>query len=268
MKRIQLFEFEDFDWLPKTIRTGVTNLIVVLHKLMGTNEVLTNLIQTAQNKSNFSQIVDLGSGSGGPMPNVIQQLNLKDNNKQTKLILTDLHPNPELVKEINNLNIDNLQYHERPINATNFTQVPEGLKTMVCSFHHMPPPIAKQILQSAQDNKQSILIYEIGENFVPTILWWLLLPLSLLILIVMTLFMTPFVKPLTFKQILFTYIIPIIPFVYAWDGQASIMRTYTFDDINTILNEIKDPNYIWTIDKAKKKNGKNLGYYIMGYTKT
>ena len=67
MKRIELFEFEDFPWLPNVVRTGVTNLIVVLHKLMGTKEVISKLILGITNKHKLNQIVDLGSGSGGPM---------------------------------------------------------------------------------------------------------------------------------------------------------------------------------------------------------
>ena len=43
--------------------------------------------------------------------------------------------------------------------------------------------------------------------------------------------MTPFVKNLTLKQIIFTYLIPIVPLIYAWDGQASLVRMYTFKDI-------------------------------------
>lgn len=267
MKRLELFEFEDFDWLPGSIRTGVTNLIVVLHRLLGTSNVIANLIVQAGNKFNFSQIVDLGSGSGGAMPDVIAQINEKRSRDPINLILTDLHPNSDFIKEIAHLNLKNVSYDENAVDATNFSQTPEGLKTMVNSFHHMPPTTAKKILQSAQKNSEPILIYEMGENFVPTLLWWLLLPISLIVLIIMVLFMTPFVKPLTWKQLLFTYLIPIIPIVYAWDGQASTMRTYTFNDIKKLLDNSQDNRYIWKMGKAKKKNGKNLGYYLLGYPK-
>ncbi len=265
MKRIQLFEFEDFAWLPKTIRTSITNLIIVFHKLMGTSAVLSELILEAKSKSDFSKIVDLGSGSGGPMLEVIKNLN--EQNVPVELMLTDLHPNPEVVKETKKLGIKNLSYYEQSVNATDFSQTPTGLKTMVCSFHHMPPETAKKILQSAQESKEPILIYEVAENSIPLIAWWLFLPLSLMIIVIMVLFMTPFVKPLTLKQLAFTYLIPIIPFVYAWDGQASLVRTYTFEDVEHLLSDFKNDDYVWKIDKAKKANGKNLGYYVMGYPK-
>lgn len=264
MKRIQLFEFEDFNWFPKTIRSGMTNLIVVLHKMMGTKEVIATLLSECRNYHAFSNIVDMGSGSGGIIPDAVEILNNASPENPIELLLTDLHPNPEIIDHIKNSGQQNIRYSSTPLDATNLTQAPEGLKTMLNSFHHMPPKKAKAILKTAQDNKQPLFIYEMAQNTIPLVVWWVLLPVSLVILFIMALLMTPFVNPLTTKQLIFTYLIPIIPICYAWDGQASMPRTYTFNDINLMLEDIKDDNYSWKISPAKKANGKNSGYYILG----
>lgn len=264
MKRIQLFEFEDFSWLPKPIRTGMTNLIVVFHRMTGTSAVIAGLIKQIRKRHRFSQIVDLGSGSGGAMPEVMRQLNGSGEEKPLRLLLTDLHPHPDLVARFNQDAADYISYHPEAVDATNLTQVPGGLKTMMNSFHHMPEDKARKILQTAQEGKQALLIYEMAENNIPTLLWWLLLPLSLTILVIMTLFMTPFVRPLSWQQIVFTYLIPVIPILYAWDGQASLVRMYTFNDVEKLLEGIKNDNYSWEMAPAKKANGKSQGYYILG----
>ena len=44
MKRIQLFEFEDFRWFPGWLRVCMTNLIVILQKMIGVPELLAVLI--------------------------------------------------------------------------------------------------------------------------------------------------------------------------------------------------------------------------------
>ncbi len=266
MKRIELFEFEDFNWLPNVIRAGTTNLIVVFHKLMGTAEVVSSLILSVKKSYNFKQIVDLGSGSGGAMPEIFKQISKE--NKNLKLILTDLHPNRHIVEGINKGKNDNMEYFPDSVNAANIGDAPSGLKTMIASFHHMKPEIAKKILISTEANKEPILIYEVAKNTIPTIVWWLFLPVSLIILILMSLVMTLFVRPLKFSQILFTYLIPIIPLVYAWDGQASLMRTYTFKDIKDLIGNSDGNEYHWIIDDAEKANGKKIGYYIIGYPKT
>ena len=264
MKRIQLFEFEDFDWLPGTIRAGITNLLIVFHKLMGTADVLSQLIMKVREKHNFDQIVDLGSGSGGAMLESFEKINEALKDDPLSLLMTDLYPNKDVVDVINNQNLSNIKYKAESVNASNLEDAPSGLKTMIASFHHMNPDVAKQILKSAEKSKQPILIYEVAKNTIPTILWWLFLPISLVILFVMSLVMTLFVRPLSLSQLFFTYLMPIIPIIYAWDGQASLIRTYTFKDIDQLIGE-KDESYHWEIGDALNSKGKKKGYYIIGY---
>jgi len=265
MKRLELFEFEDFHWLPTTIRSGLTNLIKELHRLMGTSDILSNLLLEIYKKLKFEQIVDMGSGSGGPMIEVIEILNHEMPDNPIKLILSDFYPSPAIVDSINNRMQTMIHYHEQPIDARNMGSTPPGLKTMIASFHHMSPEVAQKILESAEISKEPILIYEIAKNNIPVVVWWLLLPVSLFILIIMSLLLTPFVRPLTWQQLLFTYVIPIIPIIYAWDGQASLMRTYTSEDIESMLASTpNNPDYSWKIEVAKKANGKKVGYYILG----
>lgn len=79
--------------------------------------------------------------------------------------------------------------------------------------------------------------------------------------------MTPFVKNLTFKQVLFTYLIPIIPICYAWDGQASLPRMYAMNDLDVLLKGLHSANYSWRKGPALKANGKPLGTYLLGMPK-
>lgn len=267
MKRLELFEFEDFNWLPNFIRSGVTNLIQVLHRMMGTADVLASLISIAQQKHHFESVVDLGSGSGGPMIDSIALINQKSS-QPINLLLTDKYPNQKAIESINKQALHHVQYQSESLDALALGTAPKGLKTMIASFHHMNPSTARQILKTAESNKQPILIYEIAVNNIPTLLWWILLPISLVILIIMCLVMTPFVRPFSWRQIFFTYLIPIIPIVYAWDGQASIMRTYTFKDVESLIGGQDDESdYHWEIDHAFTAKDKKAGYYILGYPK-
>ena len=79
--------------------------------------------------------------------------------------------------------------------------------------------------------------------------------------------MTLKVRPVSFKQLVFTYLIPIIPLIYAWDGQASLMRTYTLKDIKELLGKDRASDYNWDMQQATKANSKKAGYYVFGYPK-
>lgn len=265
MKRIQLFEFEDLGWFPDTLRNSMTNLIVVLHKMMGIPSLLADLIENALKISGEENIVDLGSGSGGAMPEVAKILAFKG--IATDILLTDRYPNPQAIQTFKNLNNSTIKYYEKPVDATHLEKAPAGLKVMSNSFHHMRPEQAKAILKSAQENKQTIVIYEMAENSIPTILWWLFLPISLTIVMLMCLVMTPLVRPLSWQQLVFTYLIPIIPICYAWDGQASLPRMYSMKDIDSMLAEMPNDAYTWEKGAKRDRKGKKRGTYLMGTPK-
>ncbi len=264
MKRIQLFEFEDLYWFPRSMRRSMTNLIAVLHKMVGTKEVIAEIIAPILKDSETKRIVDLGSGSGGIMPDVLRTLRSDNDLEDVELLLTDLYPNPGFVKKWSETNGTKVKYYPEPVDATHLSQAPKGIKTMINSFHHMNPMKAKEILKTAQSGGESIVIYEMGENNLPLVLWWLLLPISLSILMIMVLFMTPWVRPLSWQQLLFTYLIPVIPLCYAWDGQASLPRMYTMKDLDFLLKDLKTDNYSWQKGQAQKKNKKKLGTYLIG----
>ncbi len=268
MKRVQLFEFEDFSWFPTWLRTCMTNLIVVLQKAMGIADVLTDLIARVLLEKKLDRVVDLGSGSGGAMPEVLAKLQQREGLGDVQLLMTDLYPNTTFIQKFNQDLSDKIAYHQTAVDATNFSKIPKGLKTMINSFHHMRPAVARAILKSAEENRQAILIYEMAENKMPLFVWWLLLPLSLVIVMLMALLMTPFVRPLTCQQLVFTYLIPLIPICYAWDGQASLPRMYAFQDIDELLKGLGGNAYTWEKGHAKKGNGKKLGTYLLGFPTT
>ncbi len=134
MKRIHLFEFEDFKWFPNWIRISLTRLMVVMHKFLGTNQELAKLVSKALEYSSKPCIIDLCSGSGGPMIKLAQTLQDDYQIKVIDLILTDLYPDKELASIINQNDSPHISYLITPIDATNVPADLVGVRTMVCSF--------------------------------------------------------------------------------------------------------------------------------------
>ena len=95
-------------------------------------------------------------------------------------------------------------------------------------------------------------------------MWLVLLPIALPIIATMVLFLTPSVRPLTIRQLLFTYVVPLIPIFYAWDGLASNPRIYTVDDLDELIAGIDSEGYRWERGEAEKPGGGKLGLYLLG----
>lgn len=251
MKRVQLFEFEDLSWFPHWIRTCMTRLILVVHKMLNTDEEFSDLLAKHFNEFGTTQIIDLCSGSGGPMPNVIDLLETKHGINDIQLTLTDLYPDKASADKINVAN-PSVNYKLEPVDATDIPNNLSGIRTMIASFHHMEKEKAKKILSSAVQSRQPICIFEISDNGYPAILAWTAFPIN----IISCLFITPFVKSITWQQIVFTYLIPILPICFAWDGAVSNLRTYTLSDIDILLEGVDSKNYKWEKGIVKGKSKK------------
>ncbi|WP_437629971.1 hypothetical protein [Sorangium sp. So ce854] len=257
MKRIHLFELEDFAWFPGWLRTCMTRLIVTMHRALGSSEELAELLARALAASGATRIVDLCSGSGGPMLDVLRILNTKPGLERVTLTLTDMYPDEEVARRINGQEGSNVSYRLTPLDATQVDAEATGLRTMVGSFHHMRPEAARKILESAQRSRQPICIFEISDNSAPRFLWWMALPVGFVI----CLLITPLARPLTARQLVFTYLVPIIPLCFAWDGAASNARTYTLTDLDELLEGLGGEGYRWEKGVIR---GRGTKLYLLG----
>jgi len=262
MKRIQLFEFEDLIWFPDWLRKCLTRMMVVMHRLLNTSEEMAELVKRVLEQSEYvdKTIIDLCSGSGGPMPEVQRILKEKYGLTDVRLIMTDLFPNKEYAERINEQGRVEISYLTEPVNAIEIKSELKGLRTMVGSLHHMKPEIARQILKNAMDDRKSFLSLEISDNSYPKVLWWLAIPFN----IISSLFVSAMARPFSLQQFLFTYLIPIIPITFAWDGAVSNARTYTLKDMDILLQDLESDHYSWENGVIK---GKSKKVYLLGIPK-
>ncbi|WP_040400301.1 DUF2798 domain-containing protein [Cecembia lonarensis] len=258
MKRLHLFEFEDFPWFPNWIRALMTNYIQSFHKILQTDKLLLPLVKKGLLYSDTDQIIDLCSGSGGPMIEVFKSLKREGRFSNLQMKLTDLYPNQKAIAYLQEEEIKGLSYQNKPQDVTRLNPKTKGLRTLVSGMHHMRPEMARKVLHQAQSSQQPILVFEISDNSAPTFLWWLAIPVAFLI----SLFVTPFVRPLTWKQLVFTYLVPIVPLFIAWDGAVSNVRTYTLEDMVKLTDGLSDDHYQWEMGKIKGKGGNKL--YLLG----
>lgn len=229
----------------------MTRLIVVVHKMFKSEPVISKMVGDALQGSGHTRIVDLCSGSGGPMENVYA--GLKNEHKGLELVMTDLYPNKDAAAVIN-AKADGVRYKTDSVNAAEVGEDLQGVRTMICSFHHMPPKVARGILEDAKSAKQPLCVFELSDNSIPKLLAWIALPINFL----MCLFITPLVRPMTWYQLVFTYLIPVVPIFYAWDGTVSNLRTYSLQDLDELLDGLEDDTYTWKKEVVKQGSSKFL----------
>lgn len=93
----------------------------------------------------------------------------------------------------------------------------------------------------------------------PIILAPIALALNMLALFVAALLVAPFARPHRWSRLLLTYVVPVIPLLFAWDGTVSALRAYLPEELEQIARSVPGGDrYTW---KAEAK-GKAL--YLAG----
>jgi hypothetical protein len=238
--------------------------LVVLARKIGVMPVVAGLASRIVQEQKLQRIVDLGSGGGGVMPEVIEVVRGEPGLGDVDLLMTDRYPNADAVEAFNHDERPHVRYARESVDATALQQAPGGLKTMINCFHHMRPDQARAILKSAHDSRQPLLVYEMGHQQVPFWLWVLLLPIAVPLVALSALVLTAFVRPLTLRQLVLTYVVPLIPMFYAWDGQASMPRLYLPEDLDELLDGLDSPEYRWEKGFGRTESGRKLGTYLIG----
>ncbi|CAK7564241.1 MAG: hypothetical protein SEPTF4163_002128 [Sporothrix epigloea] len=201
-------------------------------------------------------MVDFCAGGGGPTPSIERILNSRvDPRAQpsktaraapTQFVLTDLHPHVAdwaLAAAAS----PNVRYAAQPVDAS--AADPQAIlqeafgsaggsvapDARVCrlfslAFHHFDDPLARKILKNTVETSDGFGIFELQDRsfgaFVTTLIFGLGIMLS-----------APYYawrwrSPMT---LVFTYLIPILPFVLVFDGWMSMLRTRTPDEVEALL---------------------------------
>jgi hypothetical protein len=217
--RIHLFEFEDLSWFPPVLRNAMTAYLAASWKMLPVGSAWAPLLGRALAATPVPRVIDLCSGSGGPLPEVLAALK----QSQLEVIRTDLYPSsPDIL-------------------AVDARRVPDhlkGVRTLFAAFHHFQPELARDILRDARHHNQPICVFEATRRHPVAILLTVIVPLLVLVL-------TPRIRPVRPLTLLFTYLIPILPLLIAWDGFVSHLRTYSLHELRSITAELSAPGYTW-----------------------
>lgn len=257
MKRIHLFEFEDFSWFPGFLRNYGTDFLQFLANKTRMFHPIVPLLSEVIRKDGSNQIIDLASGGGGALLGLNEEL--RKEFPELKIVLTDYFPNIPAFERAKK-GADNIDYRTELIDAMAVPETLSGVRTQFLSLHHFRPEDAQKILQSAVDSKQCICVFEGQERSVPSILAMLFSPISVWLT-------TPFIRPFSWGRLLFTYLIPVVPLFVLWDGVVSSLRTYSVSEMQNLVSTLNQgDSFDWKIGKQTSGPGKIL--YLIGTPKT
>ncbi len=251
------FEFEDQPWFPVIIRDSMTDYLRFLFRVFNLYKPVLPILKDALTKTNMNHIIDLCSGSGGPVEMIYE--NLRDTfDKDIRITLSDMYPSELTYQYLNEKTHGGISGIKTPVDAADVPSDIKGFRTIFSGFHHFEKTKAKEVLQNAVDSGDGIAIFDGGNKN----LWMILL--IIIAHPVLLLLCTPFFKPFRLSRFLFTYLIPVIPFCTVWDGIISILRLYSPDELLLIAQNTGSDKYTWTSGKVTNRFGMSITY-LVGY---
>jgi hypothetical protein len=288
MRRVHFIELHEQPWFPSSLRDDVTDAIQFGFNLLKAYTpiapLLQSVIDSTTNRANAGEssttqsIVDMCSGGGGPWLHLSRNLHCHsaENGAENgtgsvagnpagtaagdsaglQIWLTDKYPNLEAFESVSASSDHHITYYPESVDARNVPRALKGLRTMFTSFHHFAPEDARAILQNAVDAGESIGIFEITRRAPSTI--------GVIFIGVLLMFLhTPRIRPFRWSRLLWTYLIPVIPFVLLFDGIVSCFRTYRPQELHEIVEKLTACQYKWEIGELAGKRAPVT--YLIGY---
>ena len=218
---------------------------------------IVHQLSKALTETDAVQILDLCSGAGGPwltLPKALEQ----NEGLSLQICLTDKYPHATTFNNWKSLEGNRVRFHPVPVDAMQIPDELNGFRTIFSSFHHFQPPEARAILQNAVDKRRGIGVFELAGRRAGTVLLTILMPVGSLLL-------TPFMRPFRWPRFVWTYIIPVIPFVLWFDGIMSCLRAYSLQELIGLTSGLTGHGYEWKIGQESSALFPLPITYLIGY---
>jgi ubiquinone/menaquinone biosynthesis C-methylase UbiE len=231
VKRIRAFEFNDSRWCPAVIRESITEILGNTFRRGKVYLGLSEEFREFCRGLNGGVILDLCSGSGMPAVAMLDSLG-ESGPKPARMILSDLFPNVESLRQSERQHPDLLESRLQPVDATRLpADIDYDAITMFSALHHFDLAEIQLIIDGCVKNGKGLFFVEAFPRHIRCFL-----PIFLYALV--PLLLNPFTTPKNkFSKFVLTYLIPVIPNAMLWDGIVSVLRIHTPEDLMALVGK-------------------------------
>jgi|SRR5580698_6141551 hypothetical protein len=241
MQRREWFELHDHRLYPRFLRDLMTDALGAIWNRIHCYRVIVPHLRAAMKDAGTSRIVDLCSGGGGPWLRLQQEF-LSGEGLPIHISLTDKYPNHEAFKRASA--VAGVHFYLDSVDATQVPAQLSGFRTIFTSFHHFGPKDARAMLADAVARHQGIAVFETPRRDVRTILATCAVPL-------LSWYVTPGIRPFRWSRLVWTYLLPVVPFTLVVDGLLSCLRAYSLNDLRELTHGLGGEDYRWEMGEER-----------------
>jgi hypothetical protein len=255
MGRSHLLELHDLPWFPVVWRDLLTDYLSFYAATLRPYRRVAPIVAGALERAGTNRIVDLCSGAGRPVLSLMSEIR-GCGLSRLEVVLTDKYPNLAAWRDIQTSEGDSVSFEATPVDAVDVPRRLAGFRTLFTSFHHFAPDSARLVLSDAVNSGQGIGIFEYTERS-----WWIWgIPILLIPLFVWI--STPFIRPFSWRRLLWTYLLPVVPVVALWDGFVSCLRSYSVEELRGLVEGKGNGVYRWEIGRVPSRGLSRVTYLV------
>ena len=113
-------------------------------------------------------------------------------------------------------------------------------------------------MRDAVRQARGVCIFEVTQRSMIAIVATLFSPLLVLLT-------TPLMRPFCLSRLVLTYLVPVIPVAVLFDGIVSCLRTYTPQELKTLVDDPDFAHYEWHVGEECAKSPIPMTY-LVGYS--
>jgi hypothetical protein len=235
----RLFEIHEQPWFPQFLRDQFVDSLQMILEVTNTYQPIASLLRKRLEECGSERVVDLCSGAGGPWPSLLRDFETHGA-LAPEILLTDKYPSTTILQDMESPAANRIHFLSDSIDATQIPRYLRGFRTLFSSFHHLNPAEALGLLQDSVNRRQAIGVFEAPARHMLTLLSLLLIPIG-------TWLFVPFRRPFRWSRLLWTYLIPVTPFVLFFDGLISCLRAYSVEELLEMTSGLESRGYRWEI---------------------
>lgn len=251
MRRVNCSEIHEQPWFPQSLRDEVTETLQFIFDTARFYGPITTTFAAALRAAGTQTVVDLCSGAGGPWI-WLQKTIAEQGTTPIKVVLTDRYPNLAAGCRAQKISDGAIEYRAESVDAQRIPVSLGGFRTIFSSLHHFSPDEIVAMLHDAIEHEQGIGFFEVAKRRPRTIFHACFMPVAALCLV-------PFMRPLRFARLVWTYLLPVIPFVLLFDGVLSCLRAYLPGELRQMASRIGANKYNWEVGESGPIT------YLIGY---
>ena len=255
MHRRQWIEIHEQTWFPRVLRDLTTNTLQFVWNFFDFYGPVVSPLRDALQEVRTNRVLDLCSGGGGPWLSLARRFESSEK-FPLEVCLTDIFPNADAPQP--GSDGAKVLFHPDPVDATKVPADLQGFRTLFTCFHHFSPEDAKAILEDAVIQGQGIGIFEVPRRNALTVILAVFMPLAAFAL-------GPFMRPFRWSRMLWTYVVPVVPFVVWFDGVISCLRAYTPPELNALTKGPTGNRYHWESGETRWGRMPARVTYLIGY---